>query len=201
MLLRSLVGLLVLTLIHGNLSAQTAAQAPVEALNETLLATMQNAEELGYAGRYEALDPVLRETFDFTRMARVSTGRHWRGLDAEQQTAFIELFTRMSVATFADRFDGYSGQVFEIGAVEEPQPGVYIVRNRIVEPDGSSVSFDYAMQQTDGDWRIVDVFLDGTISELAVRRSEYTSVLRRSGLDGLMTALDRKIAQIERSEG
>ena len=199
MLPRILVGLLFLSLSHANALAEPDPKKPVEALNTALLETMKNAEALGYTGRYANLDPILRATFDFPQMARISTGRHWRTLGKAEQQSFVELFTRISVATFADRFDGYSGQEFAIGGVEEARPGVLIVRNRIVDPDGSSIPIDYVVQQTDDVWRIVDVFLDGKFSELAVRRSEYTSVLRRQGVDALMTAIDRKIAQIEGS--
>jgi phospholipid transport system substrate-binding protein len=54
------------------------------------------------------------------------------------------------------------------------------------------VAIRYLMRQDGADWRINDVYLDGKISELATRRSEFSSVLRQQGIDGLISTLNRK---------
>ena len=202
MLQRGLIGLFLLLCAHGGATAQALnASRPVEQLNEALLTVMRDAQTLGYVGRYEALAPVLQATFDFPHMARVATGRHWERLAPVQQEAFVHLFARMSTATLADRFNGYAGQRFEIGQIEELQSGDLVIRNRMVGANGKSTQIDYVVRHTDGKWRIVDVFLEGKFSEITVRRSEYTSILRRRGLDGLMSALDQQISRLEKRQG
>ncbi len=180
-------------------SAQGPAEDPaavVEALNATLLGTMREAGTLGYQGRTQRLAPVLMESFHFTFMARVSAGRHWRSLSDRDKRRYVETFERMSIATYAARFDGYSGEDFEVGeAIDHPR-GAVLVRNRLLRPEDEAVAIDYLLRGFEGRWRIVDVFLGGGISEIATKRAEYGSVLGREGIEGLLARLDEKIVDL-----
>lgn len=177
-------------------AAQASASNTVERLNATLIAVMQEAAALGYQGRYDKLAPVLRESFDFPLMARVSVGRHWDSLDQAQRAQLIESFSRLSVATFAARFDGYGGEAFEVGGETGQRRNTVLVDNRLIKASGESVSLDYLLREIDGQWRIIDIFLDAKFSELALKRSEYSSVVAREGFDGLLGVLEAKIADI-----
>jgi phospholipid transport system substrate-binding protein len=127
-------------------------------------------------------------------------GRHWTGLDQDQRYRLTGLFAELSVATFAARFDGYGGEIFRI-AGEEPRPrGTVLVLNQLVKPSGEAVPINYLVRRNDGVWRIVDILLDGKISELALRRSQYTSLLKRDGFDGLIEAMAAKVAQLAGSK-
>ncbi|MGI9434567.1 MAG: ABC transporter substrate-binding protein [Geminicoccaceae bacterium] len=177
----------------------------IERLNTTLLDVMQSADELGYAGRYEKFDPSLRGSFDFAFMAKIATGRFWNGLDAEQREHLVERFAEMSIATFASRFDGFSGERFEIVG-EKPGPrDTIVVDDRIIRPDDPPVGLNFVLKQTASaegtdSWRIIDVMLDGKFSELARQRAEFSAVLEKGGYDELMTALDDQIKRL-RAEG
>jgi phospholipid transport system substrate-binding protein len=157
-----------------------------------LLATMKEGPNLGESGRYAALAPVVRRVFDVPLMTRLAVGPDWAGLTAEQQQRVIAAFGRYVAATYADRFDSYSGEALEVDG-EQPMAGGYIVRTRIVKPPGEPVTINYLMRETGGLWQIGDVYLDGAISQLATQRSEFHSILRRAGVDGLITALDQKV--------
>ncbi|MGI9509666.1 MAG: ABC transporter substrate-binding protein [Geminicoccaceae bacterium] len=175
-------------------------QAVVQGLNTTLLDVMQSADALGYQGRYEKLDPVLRSSFDFTFMAKIAVGRAWNDFDQAQRDELVDRFTRMSVATFASRFDGYGGERFEIFG-EKPGPrDTVIVDDRIVRPDDPDVGLNFVLKEkgetADAAWRIIDVMLDGKFSELARQRAEFSSVLKNGGYDELIVALDRRIAEL-----
>lgn len=176
-------------------------QAVVQRLNTTLLHVMQSADALGYRGRYEKLDPVLRSSFDFAFMAKIAAGRAWNGLDKDQRSALVERFSRMSVATFAARFDGYGGERFEIFG-ENPGPrGTVIVDDRIIRPDDPAVGLNFVLKaeetaEGDAGWRIIDVMLDGKFSELARQRAEFAAVLKQGGYAELVAALDRRIAAL-----
>jgi len=178
-------------------AAASGPQAVVERINDALLDVMRNAETLGYEGRYERLEPVLRETFNLPLMARATVGRYWRDLTPEQRAALVERFTLLSIASFAARFDGYSGENFEI---EGQQPGVrdtVLVRNRLVRPgEDPPVGLNYLLKVFDGEWQVIDIFLDAKFSEVAVKRSEYTSVIKNEGFDSLLASLDEKIAEL-----
>ncbi len=171
---------------------------PVRKLADALIATMKEAEALGFDGRRDRLGPVLRQTFDFGFMARLALGGQWSGLDAAEQARFVELFGDMSVATFAARFDGYGGQHFEVQAPREGPRGTKLVPTRLIHPDPEKapVTISYLMRETDDGWQAVDVYLKGTYSELATKRSEYTSIVRREGYDALVRRLRSKIAEL-----
>lgn len=173
-----------------------AAKAPVERLTSELLDTMKQAEALGFQGRFEKLEPALKATFDFPFMARLAAGRHWRKLSPEQQATLTDHFARMSVATFAARFDGYSGQDWR---VLKPQSGpreTVLVPTELASPNGRTVTISYLVRQGEDGWRAVDVYLKGTYSEMATKRSEYSSVLQREGFQALLDRIEDRIAAL-----
>jgi len=175
-------------------SAQASPSATVERLNTTLLQVMQQAGTLGYEGRYNTLAPVLTETFNFPVMARISVGKHWDSMSQEQKQEFVNIFARLSVATFASRFDGYGGEYFKITGEADQRKNTVLVSNQLVKQSGETVSLNYIVRQFDNTWRIIDVFLDAKYSELALKRSEYSSVVEREGYASLIASMEEKIA-------
>jgi phospholipid transport system substrate-binding protein len=180
----------------GNPPAEAAA--PAERLTDSMLETMREADELGFDGRYEKLEPILRENFNFEFMARTVAGRHWRDFSEEEREEFLDRFIESSVATFAARFDGYSGQTFEVRPPREGPRDSVLVPTRLTRPDADSVSIDFLVRQFDEEWQAIDVFLDGRFSELATKRSEYGSILNRQGLPALLERIDQQIAEHRR---
>ncbi len=183
--------------------APRAAPAPtqiVEEINAAVIDCMKRADELGYQGRYRRLEPVLVEHFDFPLMARVAVGRHWRELGDARRQRLIDRFTEMSIATFAARFDGYSGQRFRVDGQRPGLRGSVLVDNALVMSDGDSVNINYLLRESESGWQVVDVYLDAKYSELAMKRSEYSSVMRRRGFDGLIDSIEREIGKLETAE-
>ncbi len=199
--LRRLSALALILLWAGQSAAAEGPSAVVARLNGTLLEVMKQARELGYRGRYDLLAPVLRETFDFPRMTRLSVSRHWKSLGEAERERLTELFARLSIATYATRFDGHDGETFEVTGEVPARRDSILVRNRLVKASGEVVSLDYLLRKEAGRWLIIDVLLDGKISELALRRSEYTAVLSREGFDGLVGALEDKVASLAEAPG
>jgi phospholipid transport system substrate-binding protein len=170
-------------------------------LNTVFIDVMQNAKALGYEGRYEKLEPALVEAYDFAEMTRVTTGRYWRSFTKEQKKQVVAAFHDLSIATYAARFDGFSGERFEILG-EEPAPTGHLrVNNQIVPAGGEPIHIDYLLRQDDGKWRIIDVYLKSSVSELAVRRAEFTDILAKSGFDGLLADLKAKVAKLRSEAG
>jgi phospholipid transport system substrate-binding protein len=194
---RSAAGALVgIACLSGALAQASEPQQVVEQLHEILLEVMQNAGELGYEGRYERLEPVLEQSYDFPFMIRVALGPTWRELDERQRAELTELFTDMSVANYAARFDGFDGERFEIlGEAPGPREAV-LVQSRIVLPDDDPVELNYLLRESEDGWRIIDVLLDARYSELARQRAEFAAVLRDGGVPDLVATLERKIAQL-----
>ena len=167
-------------------------QDNVRGFYDTLVTTMRNGPTLGQSGRYARLAPVVDRVFDLPSMTRLAIGPIWATLPPAQQQQLIDAFRHYIAATYADRFDSYSGQRLQVTG-ERPYNSDVIVQTKIVKSDGDTTTLDYLMHQNQGSWQISDVFLDGTISQLAIQRSEFHSILRREGVDGLVMALNRKV--------
>jgi phospholipid transport system substrate-binding protein len=167
-------------------------QDTVRGFYDTLLTTMKDGRTLGQSGRYARLAPVVDTLFDVPSMARLTVGPSWATLSATQQQQVTNAYGHYISATYADRFDSYSGEQLQVTG-EQPYGAEVIVQTRIVKSKGDSVSLNYRMRQNAGSWQIADVYLDGSISQLATQRSEFHSILQREGVDGLVMALNRKV--------
>jgi phospholipid transport system substrate-binding protein len=163
----------------------------VQELYDALLITMKNGRTLGQSGRFAQLAPVIRRTFDVPTMARLSIGPSWATLTDAQRQQMIESFARYISAIYADRFDSYSGQKLRV-TDEQPAPSGVVVHSEIVKANGEPVKVDYLMRRNGDSWLISDIYLDGAISEVATRRSEFAAILKSGGIDGLIAALNRK---------
>ena len=168
----------------------------IEALQARFLSVMKQAEEIGYEGRYERLREIVTESFDLPFMAEKSIGRHWKQLTPDEQQRWLGTFQDMTAATYAGRFEGFSGQRFEIAGQEDAAHGTVVVLARVVSPGEEDTQINYRMREQDGEWRVIDVYLNGTVSELALRRSEYSSVLKREGFEKLIETVDAKTEQL-----
>jgi phospholipid transport system substrate-binding protein len=172
-------------------AAPSSGGDTVQGLYDALLNTMKNGRTLGHSGRFAQLDPVIRRSFDIASMARLSVGPSWSGLTEAQRQQVTESFGRYISAIYADRFDSYAGQKLEVTR-EEPAASGVMVRSRIINADAEPVKVDYMMRRSGEGWLISDVYLDGAISEVATRRSEFADILKHEGIDGLIAALNRK---------
>jgi phospholipid transport system substrate-binding protein len=168
------------------------ARAPIDGFYAALDASMKAGDSLTPAARRQKLSPVVGQTFDLPLMAAKVLGRHWRALPPADQKRWIDAFTGLTVKTYADQFDEDTGLVFEVGAVQAAPGGTALVRTNLKRADDAPVAIDYRLRPVAGGWRVIDIFLNGTVSELALRRSEYTSVLERDGFAKLVTTLQTR---------
>ena len=163
--------------------------APIRRFYDALLDAMKRAQALGVKGRDALLAPVISSTFDLAAMTRIAVGPRWTSIAPDQQKALVDAFSRMTIATYANRFDGYSGEKFEIDPNVETRTGGTVVHTQIVQANGEPVTLNYLMRKSGGAWKIVDVYLTGTISELATRRAEFGSILDSGGAQALVASL------------
>jgi phospholipid transport system substrate-binding protein len=194
--MRGMRGLLVAVFLGVALVAPSARAAvgPEETVQDfygALLNAMKRGTELGERGRYEALLPVVQRDFDITAMSRLSVGASWSRLSPAEQDSIKQAFARYTTATYADRFRTYSGQRFEVAGTQRDAYGT-MVNTNLIPVNGQPVKLNYLMRQSGGQWLIADVYLSGTISQLASLRSQFGAVLDREGPNGLVEALNRK---------
>ncbi|HMK77945.1 MAG TPA: ABC transporter substrate-binding protein [Thermodesulfobacteriota bacterium] len=174
-------------------SAQPAIDV-VENLHETLLLVMKEGNQIGYQGRYDRLAPVITAGFDMPFIAKIVLGRFWEIFGSEQKSKFVETFSRLSIATYAANFDTYSGERFKLISEKEVSGGRVLVQTRLIKSDGGQVELDYLLHRVGSQWRIINVVSDG-VSDLALKRADYTTFLKSNGLDSLLIKLNEKIVQ------
>ena len=173
-----------------------APEAVVEEFHVALIGIMRDAHALGFEGRCDRLAEAMGELFDIPFMAQKSVGRYWKTANPDEREQLLGTFRRFTVSNYAGNFDGYEGETFETQDVVESTHGTKLVRTRLLAGDGEVIQLNYRLRPVDGRWKIVDVYLNGTVSELALRRSEYSSLIKREGFDSLLVALNEKIADL-----
>jgi phospholipid transport system substrate-binding protein len=172
------------------------AAAVIQRFYAQLLAEMQQAKRLTFDQRYSILAPAIEQTFDLALMARIAVGPGWAQLPADQQQHIFAAFTRYTISNYASRFDDFGGERFEVSPTTSSNVNGVIVNSRLIKSSGEPVTLSYLMRQEGVGWKVIDVYLSGTVSELATRRSEFVAVLQRSGADGLVRLIEQKSAAL-----
>lgn len=191
--------LLVALLVFPLSEAPATTGAPTDVVRNfygVLLDIMQHAAPLGPKGRYQKLEPVVRGTFDVPFMARLSVGPTWRSLTPEQKRRAVQAYSRYIAAIYASRFDDYAGEKFEVLGQQQIKHGT-LIKTHIVKSNGEPVAINYVVHDNDNAWQIRDIYLSGSISELATRRSDFANILRTSGIDGLIDSLNKKADDLQ----
>lgn len=174
-----------------NETGATAKQV-VEKFQAELMAVMKNGKQLGYAGRYDKLYDPVSNSHDLTKIARIVVGKEWEKLSETQQQKLVDDFVRLSVASYAHNFKDYSGESFVFDSEEETARGGVVVHSTLIIPDDKPVKFDYMLKEKGNSWRIINIIANG-VSDLALKRSEYTTILQREGFDALIAKINEKI--------
>ena len=178
--------------------AQTTGAAAVpQSLCDALIGAMKKGSTIHFSQRYALLEPEISTDLDLPLMTRLVVGPPWRVMAPADQTNLIKAFSDYSIATYAQRFKDFSGERFEVDPIAAPLPrGDCVVHTKLFTGGPDPVQLDYMMRKTADQWRIIDVFLSGTISELAARRSEYSATLRQGGAAALVALLNKKTAEL-----
>jgi len=176
-----------------------AVPGPTEVVRQfygELLDVMKRAGAMGPKGRYQKLEPIVLKSFDVPFMARLSVGPIWARLPAEQKRRAARAYGRYITAIYATRFDDYAGEQFQVLGEQQIKHGT-LVKTHIIKSNGEPVSINYVLHDNDIAWQIRDIYLSGSISELATRRSEFATILRSSGIDGLIDSLNKKADDLQ----
>jgi phospholipid transport system substrate-binding protein len=186
----------ILMVASGAGAEESATTKVVDRLDASLLDVLRQAETLGYKGRLDRLTPALEAAYDLDFMAEKCLGQRWKDLSDQNRAQWLHTFKMLTLANYAARFDHFSGQTFTRLGEEPGANGTVLVRTRVTNPGEEDVELTYRLRETDRGWKIIDVYLKGTVSELALRRSEYSSVLERDGFAALVSSVDAKIADL-----
>ena len=182
----------------GFLSTAIAADNPAASvikLHETLLHNMKNAAALGFEGRQKRLAPIVQDVFDLETMTRISIGASWRNIDDETRARLVGAFSDWTVANYAAQFAAYEGERFETVDNADAGRGNILVNTRLVTKS-ETVALNYRLRRTGEQWRVVDIYLDGAVSQLAMRRGEFAAVLGNGGVEHLITHMQTQTSKL-----
>jgi phospholipid transport system substrate-binding protein len=198
---RSLLGMVVIATLplSRRALAETApadATSTIRRFNGALLAAMKSGGQSDFSRRFQALAPEVDQAFDLSAVLSVSVGPSWASFSPDQQSRLLDAFRRYTVASYVANFDSYAGQDFTIS----PDPrsvGVdrVVVRSRIVKISGEATELDYVLKQTSLGWKVIDVLAGGSISRVAVQRSDFRRILSNGGA-ALLASLQRKTSDL-----
>lgn len=177
-------------------AADAAVLAPIRALNEALAAVIKSGKATPFPERFATLSPVVQQSFDLPTILRLVVGTRFAGFPPELQMALLEEFHRFTVASYVANFDGSSSEKLELLPETRPVGADQVVRTRIIFSKDDPVRVDYVMHNEGGTWRAVDVLLDGSISRVAVQRSDFRRLLETGGAPALIVSLRKKVADL-----
>lgn len=180
-------------LIVSCVPAQAADPAAdrIQTFYNTLLDTMKKGPQLGMQGRFQALEPAVDSTFDIPAMIQFIVGASWTGMKDSDKTALIAAFRRMTVANYAANFDRYDGEQFNVNPGVQQRGPDRLVQTTLVPKGDKPVPLIYRMREAGGEWKIIDVFLNGYVSELATRRSDFAATLAGGGGPALVAKMNQ----------
>ncbi len=186
---------LLCAIVAGSARAATDPAATIDNFYGALLQTMKRGPQLGDSGRFDALAPTVRQNFDLGAMAQMAVGPSWANLSPTERQQITEAFARYTIATYADHFNRFNGEKLEIAGARKMPYGT-IVETHIVQADGDQTAINYLMRQNGNEWQIADIYLQGTISQIANLRSQFSSAVLRGGAQALVETLNRKTASL-----
>jgi len=163
--------------------AADPAAATVQGFYDALLAGMKSGGTV--KSRYDKLKPAVEKAFDLPGMTALSVGPSWSSTSPADQKALIDAFERMTVANYAHNFDSYNGEKFTVDPTVMDRNQDKLVKSTLKPSSGDAIPFNYRLHQADGAWKIVDIYLNGNISQLAQKRSDFGATLQASGPEGL----------------
>src|SRR5882757_7484785 len=189
----AMAGIAVVTamVLFGSLPLQaqapSAAAAHIQTYYQELMPTIRQAARLTVRERDKRFAPAITAAFDLPTMTRLAVGPPWKSFSPAQQATVQEAFTRFIVADYASQIKDYSGESFVVDPQTSPESrgGGEIVKTKLLQPGGRTVNINYLVRGE----RVVDIYLNGTISDLATRRDEFASIIAAGGADALIKKL------------
>ena len=177
--------------------ADPAAIVPIRELCDNLLRIMRAGATTAFAQRFAMLAPVIDRVFDLSAILQVSVGPTWSSLPPDQHSALLTAFRRYTIANYVNSFDNYNGQRFEVQPDSRSLGnGDQVAQTRIISSSGELHELDYVMRQTAAAWKAVDVLADGSISRVAVQRSDFRRLVARGGGQALIDSLNQKTVDL-----
>jgi phospholipid transport system substrate-binding protein len=199
---RRVLGLLgAAALLSPGVAFAQAAPEPgalIQKFYDTLLDCMKRGEALGFDGRYQLIEPVLNETFDVATMCKIAVGPEWTKMPGDKKGAVLVTFNKYMVTTYASRFKSDKKLIFKVGESKPAGDGRVLVESKLIRSEGDPVELNYLFRLNKDVWRVIDIYLAGSISQMAQMRSDFAKTVTDGGADALIASLEQKIEDLKK---
>ena len=172
-------------------ATEDAAQF-VQRLGDQTIDTLR-APYLTLDERRDQFRGLLSQGFDIPFIGRFVIGRYWRGATSEQRGDYMALYSEFFLNTYTSRLGESDGQTFVVTGARAANAKDVVVRSLLNRAGGQPFVTDWRVRNFNGRYRVIDVMVEG-ISLALTQRSEFASVARRGGLDGLLATLRARTA-------
>ena len=163
----------------------------IQSFYNTLLDTMKKGPQLGMQGRFRAMEPAVDATYDLPAMMQFIAGPSWPSLAERDRTSLVAAFRRMTIANYAANFQKFGGEQFIVDPKVQQRGPDRIVQTTLVPVGDKPVPLTYRMRDSGGSWKVIDIFLEGYVSELATRRSDFAATIASGGAPALVARMDQ----------
>lgn len=194
-LTRGLAALAVLLALCPATQAQESVSAPIAALDQALLTAAHNGKQ-PFTERFNALAPVVERALDLPAILQTSVGPRWAELSAEQQQQLLSVFRTFTVASYVANFNAFNGEQITLLPETRMVGQEQVVETQIVPSGGKPIRIDYVMREGGEGWQAVDVLLEGSISRVAVQRSDFRTLLGSGNAEALIASLQKKVGDL-----
>lgn len=177
---------------NGTFAQAKASDASsfVRTLGEEVVAVLKN-KELGSAERKRSLHAIFIRTFDSVANARFALGHYWRKATASDRARYLKIFPSYVANIYAGQLAEYSGETFVVLRERPLSENTTLVNTEIRRPDNSTLMVDFRVRKGPEGFKNVDVMIE-RMSLLVTKRDEFSSVIRREGIEGLLTRLESR---------
>ncbi|MEO8440882.1 MAG: ABC transporter substrate-binding protein [Betaproteobacteria bacterium] len=137
--------------------------------------------------------------FDFKRMTQLAVGRAWRDAKPEQQQALESGFRTLLVNTYTSALATTASGSETVDVKPAQVTGNEATVKTTVKDSGKQpIAVDYRLEKSGDGWKVTDVVVEN-LSLVTNYRSTFASEVSRSGIDGLIKALDEKNRTVAKS--
>ena len=168
-----------------------AAVRFVTELVDQAMAVLRN-DELTTQERDAQLSTLLRAGFALDYISRFVLGRHWRKATPEQRQDYRSLFTDFIINTYSARLDEYHEETVKIGTGQAVGKRDVLVESNIVQRDAPPIPVEWRVRYRKNEFKVIDLKVEG-ISMAISQREEFSAVIQKKGIDGLIDSLRQKV--------
>jgi phospholipid transport system substrate-binding protein len=178
--------------VRAAAESKAGARAVIAETVEEVLAVLGD-KSVPTQDRIRLIEEIVYGRFDLEVMSRLVLARNWKRFSKEQKAEYVEEFKRYLTNSYGNRIERYDQQTVEIlGEREEPR-GDVVVKTKVVGGEFEGALVDYRLRNKTGDWRVIDVVIEG-ISMVSNYRDQFKSIVSSGGPELLLEKLRTKNA-------